>query len=56
MRKGADPGPSKRDRSQVDHRPPLFLLYETKGRRAFDTQPLPQQWDRRMRLGDGARA
>jgi hypothetical protein len=29
--------------------------YEAKGRHAFDTQSLPQQWDRRMRLGDGAR-
>lgn len=30
--------------------------YEAKGRHAFDTQALPQQWDRRMRLGDGAHA
>ena len=29
--------------------------YEAKGRRASGMQPFPQQWDRRMRLGDGAR-
>jgi len=29
---------------------------EAKARRALDPQPLPRQWDRRMRLGDGARA
>jgi hypothetical protein len=30
--------------------------YEAKGRSALESQPLPQQWDRRMRRGDGARA
>jgi hypothetical protein len=30
--------------------------YEAKEHRAYDAKPLPQQWDRRMRLGDGARA